>query len=389
MNSNPNHILVDKLDSDETEHMDQLEFLVDDLENATPIDLQGNSTVCVPIQGPSVDKLTPMRSLDMFSRKHSSVQSINKFAPTTLKNNTSEDHETDIAVPKKVVLNIMAPLPGATATRNKQYKRLASIAGLFNNNQNVVSGLVSDSNTSAANFVEPEVLPAPTFPDDENPIAKVEVQESSPAPVLVNNISEEQPKTPSEDNTGDSSFDPEEKAVLVKQTTTGCRRRAKRARKSAVEAEDEVIDQAAIQSALDAHKARPEGQPRRGRKPVKEDVYITSSLVKIDEMEARLVNEKATLTPDERDQLRNKASALRSRVNRKLEHRNFNSKLANVLEQFEAISQIIAEEMDSDTRKRCMSRLAGNPEKRANTSASHSKADFVKRAKEFVNSVPH
>ena len=55
---------------------------------------------------------------------------------------------------------------------------------------------------------------------------------------------------------------------------------------------------------------------------MREDIYISESLEKIDHMEARLLNEKATLSAKERDELRNKASALRSRVNRKLEHRN-------------------------------------------------------------------
>lgn len=64
---------------------------------------------------------------------------------------------------------------------------------------------------------------------------------------------------------------------------------------------------------------RPADKPKRGRKPKQEDKYISDSLRSIDEMERRLVDEKGKLTPDERDQLRNKASALRSRVNRKIE----------------------------------------------------------------------
>lgn len=60
---------------------------------------------------------------------------------------------------------------------------------------------------------------------------------------------------------------------------------------------------------------------------MREDIYISDSLKKIKEMESRLTNEKGTLTAKERDELRNKASALRSRVNRKLEHRKFQNKL--------------------------------------------------------------
>ena len=53
---------------------------------------------------------------------------------------------------------------------------------------------------------------------------------------------------------------------------------------------------------------------------MKEDVYISNSQIKIEEMEKNLKTDK-TLTPALRDALRNKASALRSRVNKKLENR--------------------------------------------------------------------
>ena len=46
-------------------------------------------------------------------------------------------------------------------------------------------------------------------------------------------------------------------------------------------------------------------------------------------METRIIVEKETLTVKEREELRNMASALRSRVNRKLEHRTFMRDLEN------------------------------------------------------------
>ena len=65
-------------------------------------------------------------------------------------------------------------------------------------------------------------------------------------------------------------------------------------------------------------------KPKRGRKAREQDEYISSSLLKIGNWEKRLIDEKDTLTPKERDELRNKASALRSRVNRKIEQKSTN-----------------------------------------------------------------
>lgn len=84
---------------------------------------------------------------------------------------------------------------------------------------------------------------------------------------------------------------------------------------------DQPVDTKAIEDAMAQYNMRPFDKPKRGRKPVREDIYISESLEKIESMESRLVLERTTLLPKERDELRNKASALRSRVNRKLEHR--------------------------------------------------------------------
>lgn len=114
----------------------------------------------------------------------------------------------------------------------------------------------------------------------------------------------------------------------------------------------------AIAEAIAQHQMRPPDQPRRGRKPVKEDKYISDSLKSIAAMEQRLIDEKGSLTPDERDQLRNKASALRSRVNRKIEQRSFVSKLDDFKSQFSLLSSIMAEELDNATKLKVMERLS-------------------------------
>ena len=62
---------------------------------------------------------------------------------------------------------------------------------------------------------------------------------------------------------------------------------------------------------------------RRGRKPVRDDIYISQTLAKLKTMEKQLETEKNTLTPVEVEKLRNKASALRSRLNKKLEQKTF------------------------------------------------------------------
>ncbi len=102
---------------------------------------------------------------------------------------------------------------------------------------------------------------------------------------------------------------------------------------------------------------RPADKPKRGRKPKHEEKYISDSLKSIDEMERRLVDEKGILTPDERDQLRNKASALRSRVNRKIEQRSFVNKLEEYHRQFTVLSEIMIDVMDGATKTKLLERI--------------------------------
>ena len=121
--------------------------------------------------------------------------------------------------------------------------------------------------------------------------------------------------------------------------------------------DEKPVDNTAIKEAMEHYNMRAPDQPKRGRKPVREDIYISESLEKINTMEARLQNERDTLTSKERDELRNKASALRSRVNRKLEHRTQLVKLQDFKDQFKTLSKVMVDEMDGDTRDRVMTQL--------------------------------
>ena len=58
---------------------------------------------------------------------------------------------------------------------------------------------------------------------------------------------------------------------------------------------------------------------KRGRKPVKDEIYIKESFKKISEWEAQLEKGKDTMDKDEYNKLYCKMSALKSRVKRKQE----------------------------------------------------------------------
>ena len=124
------------------------------------------------------------------------------------------------------------------------------------------------------------------------------------------------------------------KAAEKAESAAAKTKRVPRSRRKVQPVDETPVDNDAIESAMAEFNKRTPDQPKRGRKPVREDIYISGSLAKIDAMEGRLKAEKDTLTPKERDELRNKASALRSRVNRKLEHRTQLCKLDQFKETF-------------------------------------------------------
>ena len=65
------------------------------------------------------------------------------------------------------------------------------------------------------------------------------------------------------------------------------------------------VDYDRIRKAVKKIEERPVNQPRRGRKPLKEDQYLSDSLKRIDELELRLVTEKDNLTTHDKDIIRN------------------------------------------------------------------------------------
>ena len=217
----PANLEVEELDH--SNELDQLEFLVDSLEANPPMEQPASKQMpSMPsFTGANVQQFLPMKSLDIQLSRGTSAVDAPKF---TLKNNESQEEAAPaVTVPKKVLLNIMAQAPTESSTGKKTYKRLASISGIFNN-----QGAALPSVASEQNFLEPEVLQAPVFADEEaretqeadfNPMAKVEVQPASPALRMAPAQStESKAKTESDANTSDSSFDPAKDSKNVKNT---------------------------------------------------------------------------------------------------------------------------------------------------------------------------
>jgi len=130
---------------------------------------------------------------------------------------------------------------------------------------------------------------------------------------------------------------------------------------------------------------------------VNEDFYIADSQIKIMKMEKELKEKE--MTTKERDALRNKTSALRSRVNKKLENRQSLSQIQVMDNKASELFQIMVKEMDSETIQRCMAKVstklpavqptAGNKRGRKNklsiTVAVATKADLVNKMTEFFH----
>lgn len=156
----------------------------------------------------------------------------------------------------------------------------------------------------------------------------------------------------------------EESTVKAKRTEKAGTKKSRRVAKATLQAASQPFNPEVIKQAVAEYERKDPTQPRRGRKPVREDIYIEESLKKINEMEGRMRDERDTLTSKEREELRNKASALRSRVNRKLEHRTFMRDLDIAKEQFEALGKFIVEEFDNQARERISTKImaAGMPQ---------------------------
>ena len=68
--------------------------------------------------------------------------------------------------------------------------------------------------------------------------------------------------------------------------------------KAAQQTEDKTFDQNVINNAIAQFKSKDPSKPQKGRKPKREDIYISESLEKIKLMEQQLVDEKDSLTHD-------------------------------------------------------------------------------------------
>ena len=106
---------------------------------------------------------------------------------------------------------------------------------------------------------------------------------------------------------------------------------------------------------------------------MREDLYIKESLDKLAEMAAQLENEKDTLTTKKRDELRCKSSALRSRVNRKLELRAKKQIPEVYKSNFSTLIGLMIDEMNPGTRARIMSKITNEGDSDPQTT---SKADL-------------
>jgi len=110
---------------------------------------------------------------------------------------------------------------------------------------------------------------------------------------------------------------------------------------------EEPFNTEIIEQAVKKYERKDANKPRRGRKPVREDVYIQESLEKIAAMEKRLVDEAESLSEKEKESIRNTASALRSRLNRKLEKKSLEMDLRNAEDQFSLLAEIMTDELTS------------------------------------------
>ena len=61
------------------------------------------------------------------------------------------------------------------------------------------------------------------------------------------------------------------------------------------------------------------GKSKRGRKPIKDDKYITESMIQIEKYEQEMKDKQDTMSEAEYKRLYSKMSALKSRVKRKRE----------------------------------------------------------------------
>ena len=193
----------------------------------------------------------------------------------------------------------------------------------------------------------------------------------------------------------DSSYEP--RLAQKRQAKNQSKRRQRKQQNTVEENDQKPFNAEIIEEAVKKFERKDANKPRRGRKPVREDKYIQESLEKIAAMEKRLEDEAESLTDKEKESLRNTASALRSRLNRKLEKKSLQMDLQNAQDQFSVLAEILMDEITSvkarervsEKMKKAQMQKASNKsgEKRTLKSAmskAPTRQELMNRMKEFI-----
>ena len=96
----------------------------------------------------------------------------------------------------------------------------------------------------------------------------------------------------------DNEESKKEIGASAKRTTKAMAKTDAKKVKAAQQIEEKPLDQNVINNAIAQFKNKDLSKPQKGRKPKREDIYISESLEKIRLMEQQLVDGKDTLTHD-------------------------------------------------------------------------------------------
>ena len=133
------------------------------------------------------------------------------------------------------------------------------------------------------------------------------------------------------------------------------------------------------------------GKNKRGRKPIKDDKYITESMIQIEKYEQEMKDKQDTMSETEYKRLYSKMSALKSRVKRKREAMWQKQSLSDFNTKFDSLAKIIFEEIDINCRDEIMLGLAQKKARVRRAADPHvdgtkvTKTDFIKKLKEFMD----
>ena len=133
------------------------------------------------------------------------------------------------------------------------------------------------------------------------------------------------------------------------------------------------------------------GKSKRGRKPIKDDKYITESMIQIEKYEQEMKDKQDTMSDAEYKRLYSKMSALKSRVKRKREAMWQKQSLSDFNSKFVKLATIIFEEIDINCRDDIMLGLIQKKARVRRAADPHvdgtkvTKTDFVKKLKEYMD----